>query len=531
MDTTASFISYQQTGWFSKIVTDYIAGDKKLQPFYNHPVSLDGMKAAIEQRKLFKTDRSLLSTIFEEQYKNTVLTERQKDNIDKLRSENTFSICTAHQPNIFTGPLYFIYKILHAAKLAEELQQAFPENDFVPVYYMGSEDADLDELGHIFINGEKYEWITSQTGAVGRMKVDKALVQLMELISGQLLVHSFGAEIIDLVKHCYHLNTTIEQATFKLVNALFADFGLLILLPDNAIVKKAFAPVIKKELTEGFSHPAVQQTVSQFPEEYKVQASGRAINLFYLIDDKRERIELEGEYFSIVNTTLKFSKNEILKELDDHPERFSPNVILRPVLQETILPDIAFIGGGGEIAYWLELKKVFEGVSVPYPMLIVRNSFMLADQASQVQAAKLKFTMEQLFAPQLELINELVKRDSTIQLDLEKEKQRLIDLYKSIQTVAGTIDVTLQTHTKVLQTQAMKKIEALEKKMFRAQKRKFEAQQRQLEKLKKELFPNNSLQERVGNLMPFYATHGKDFIEMIYSHSKGLQQEFGVILE
>jgi uncharacterized protein YllA (UPF0747 family) len=164
-------------------------------------------------------------------------------------------------------------------------------------------------------------------------------------------------------------------------------------------------------------------------------------------------------------------------------------------------------------------------------MLIVRNSFMLVSKALQASTKKLQLEYADLFATELQLVNHLVKRDSTIQLSLEKEKENMIALYDQIKKIAGGIDASLLTHTGALETQAVKKLTALEKKMFRAQKRKFEAQQRQLEKLKKELFPNNSLQERVGNLMPFYASHGKDFIKMIYSHSKGLRQEFGVILE
>ena len=179
IDIKTQFIPYQATGYFSKIITDYIAGNPMLQPFYEHPVSIEGIKAAIEKRKLFASDRTLLAEIINKQYENIELTARQKNYISQLGNNNTFTICTAHQPNIFTGHLYFIYKILHTVKLAEELQIALPENNFVPVFYMGSEDADLEELGHIFINGEKFEWATQQTGAVGRMKVDKALVQLM----------------------------------------------------------------------------------------------------------------------------------------------------------------------------------------------------------------------------------------------------------------------------------------------------------------------------------------------------------------
>ena len=531
MNTKAQFFSYGQTGSFSKILTDYIAAEEKLQPFYTHPVSIDGIKASIEKRKLFQTDRILLVEILKDQYQNSHLTNKQNQNIIDLSSNNTFTICTAHQPNIFTGQLYFIYKILHAVKLAEELKTQLPENNFVPVYYMGSEDADLDELGHIFIKDEKYEWVTKQTGAVGRMKVDKALLELMESFSGQLSVYPFGNEVISLIKKCYQIGFTIEDATFLLVNELFADYGLLILLPDSAAVKNAFAPIIKKELLSGFSHVAVKETVAEFPAIYKVQTSGRDINLFYLIEDKRERIEQVGDEYLVVNTQLKFTKQDILTELETHPERFSPNVILRPVLQETILPDIAFIGGGGEIAYWLELKKVFNVAEVPYPMLIARNSFLFINKELQELSTKLHLDFIELFKPELTIINQLVKRDSSLQISLEKEKATINELYDQLKTIVGKIDVTLQTHTEALQKQALKKIVALEKKMLRAEKRKFETQQRQLKNLKTSLFPNNNLQERVVNMMPLYALWGKDFIKMIYDHSKGLNQQFGVILE
>ena len=174
MDCTAQYIDYRQTGYFSALVTDYISGEELLAPFYKHPASVAGIKAAIDARKKYPTNRKLLVEVLTKQYASIAASDKVKANIDKLLLENTFTITTAHQPNILTGPLYFIYKILHAIKLAELLAAEMPGSAFVPVYYMGSEDADLDELGHVFINGEKHQWQTKQTGAVGRMKVDKA---------------------------------------------------------------------------------------------------------------------------------------------------------------------------------------------------------------------------------------------------------------------------------------------------------------------------------------------------------------------
>ena len=531
MNTTASFLSYDQTGYFSKIVSDYVKQASQIQPFLSHPVSIEGMKASIDARKNFPTNRALLVNVLRKQYADVAVSEAVAKNIDLLLHQNTFTLCTAHQPNIFTGPLYFIYKILHVAKLSAQLKTSMPENNFVPVYYMGSEDADLDELGHVYIEGEKYEWQTQQTGAVGRMKVDKALIKLMDSLSGQLLVQPFGAVIVDLMKSCYKEGITIEHATFQVVHQLFADYGVVVILPDNAALKASFIPVIGRELMEEFSHGLVAETIAAYPAEYKAQASGRELNMFYLIDDKRERIEKQQNVWTVLNLNIQFTKQELTEELRQHPERFSPNVILRPVFQEWILPNIAFIGGGGEIAYWLQLKKVFESVSVPYPLMVLRNSFMFVRKQAQHLADKLQISYIELFQSELDLINQLVKRDSLLQVSLAEEQLQLADFYKHLKTVSGKIDVTLSKHAEALQTQAQKKLGALEKKMLRAEKKKFEAQQRQLAELKAQLFPSNNLQERIDNLMPYYAKWGKDFISMLYNHSNGLEQEFGILVD
>ena len=531
MNCISSYLTYAQTGYFSRTALDYVQQLPSIQPFYNHPVSFEGIKSAIAERKQFPTNRKLLVTILQKQYESVQVSKLVADNIESLQLENTFTITTAHQPNIFTGPLYFIYKILHVAKLAEQLKVEFPENNFVPVYYMGSEDADLEELGHIFHHGEKIEWGTSQTGAVGRMTVDQSLVKLLDNLAGELSVYPYGAEIIRLMKECYLEGATIEQATFQLVNHLFESFGVVVLLPDNALVKAAFVPVMERELLDCFSQDSVQQTVAQFPAEYKIQASGRELNLFYLLNGQRERIELTNGVWTVLNTELKFTKEQILAELNSFPDRFSPNVILRPVLQEWILPNIAFIGGGGEIGYWLQLKKVFEKTAVPYPMLVVRNSFLLIPKEIQQLIAQLQINQADLFKTELELINQLVKNGSLLQLDLTKEQLQLTEFYEKLQSIAGAIDNTLTGHVASLQLQSAKKMAELEKKMLRAEKKKFEAQQRQLHKIKTQLFPNNNLQERMDNLLLYYAKFGKQFLQVVYENSPGLAQQMVVLTE
>ena len=375
MDCT--YLPYQQTGYFSKLITDYLQRSANLRSFYEHEVSIEGIKAAIQQRQTFNQNRGVLVDVINKQYQGLTITPAVEQNIQSLLQPNTFTITTAHQPVIFTGPLYFIYKILHIVKLAESLHQQLPEYHFVPVFYMGSEDADLDELGTINVSGKQYKWNTTQTGAVGRMKVDKAFIALLNELSNQVGVEEYGSEIINLFKECYRLNTTIQQATLKVVNALFGEYGLIVLIPDNRELKSLFAPVIAKELTEQFSHKAVEESINELSQHYKVQAGGRDINLFYLVDDKRERIEKEDNIFTVQGIKKRFTKEEMLQELRTNAERFSPNVILRGAFQETVLPNIAFIGGGGELAYWMELKRVFKAIHLPYPILISGIHFCL----------------------------------------------------------------------------------------------------------------------------------------------------------
>ncbi|RYG01403.1 MAG: bacillithiol biosynthesis cysteine-adding enzyme BshC, partial [Chitinophagaceae bacterium] len=394
MAFSAKHISIKQSGFFTTIINDYVDGEAALKEFYIHPVNVDGIKAAIKERSDCNFDRKLINEVLSNQYSKVGIHPEVQKNLALLSDENTFTVCTAHQPNIFTGHLYFVYKILHAVRLAESLSKNIEGKNFVPVFYMGSEDADLEELGTIEVGGKTYRWNTGQKGAVGRMKVDNKLISLIDEISSQVSVQPYGVEIVQLLRNAYRLGETIEVSTFRLVNELFGRFGLIILLPDSKSLKGSFEPVLRKELEDEFSGKAVRSTLQRFPEKYKVQAGGRSINLFYLEDQIRERIERTETGFAVNNSALSFSKSEIENELKNNPESFSPNVILRPVYQEWILPNVAFIGGGGEIAYWLELKEVFRDAGVPMPVLVLRNSFMIVPEKLLKVAEKWNLQIE-----------------------------------------------------------------------------------------------------------------------------------------
>ncbi|MCX6212770.1 MAG: bacillithiol biosynthesis cysteine-adding enzyme BshC [Bacteroidetes bacterium] len=542
MKFKATPIAYRATGLFSNLVNDYMESKGEAASFVNYTPNIEGYKKAIEQRASFPTNRKVLVEVLQSQYtqlakdtnassllNNQVAFKLVNENVSLLLKENTFTVTTAHQPNIFTGPLYFFYKIIHTIHLATELKKQFPKNNFVPVYYMGSEDADLQEVGAYNLAGEAYQWNTKQKGAVGRMKVDDELNKLLLNLEGYWSVKSSGKEALEILKQAYQKGKTIAEATLALVHAYFGQYGLVVLQPDNVQLKALFVEVMEKELRTGFSQKAIQATKEKLASTYHVQSDGRDLNLFYLGDNTRSRIEKQGASYIVVDTNISFTEEEIVQELHAHPDKFSPNVILRGVYQETILPGIAFIGGGGELAYWMELKNVFNEVKVHYPILQLRNSFMLMNEKQTAHWNNLGFTLADLFKPVLELELDYIKSQTQENLALTNHIVSLNELYESIQQDVIKIDTSLGDHAKNLSIQAQKKLALLEKKMIRAEKRKQQTSIDRIQAIKGSLFPKNSLQERVENFAEWVGDYGWDWVEAIMQHSTTLNPSFTII--
>lgn len=530
MNYSAQWTSYRNTNAFSALATDYISQDDFLASFQQHPPSLQGISAAIKERALRPGNRKLLVEVLQQQYRHISSSERVMTNIAKLNAASTFTICTAHQPNLFTGYLYFIYKILHAIKVSDELKAAFPEYEFVPVYYMGSEDNDLEELNRIYLGGERLAWQTDQRGAVGRMRT-KGLEAVIKQIKGQLIIDKHGAELISLLERSYLEADTIQEGTFRFVDSLFNSFGLVVLIADTHLLKKEMTTIFEDDLFRHIPSNIVTNTIAALSDRYHIQVNPREINLFYMKDDIRERIIAENEIFRVNNTDIAFSRDEMNAELTDFPERFSPNVVLRGLFQEAVLPNIAFIGGGSEIGYWLELKDLFRHYNIPYPVLLLRNSFLIVEEKAATLMKKLDITVDQLFAGEPAVLNDLVRKNSGSQLTLETEKEQLSAFYDHLKTITAPIDPTLSIHVNALQKKAENAIEQLEKKMIRAEKRKHTEKTQQFLKLKSILFPNGKLQERVENILPYYARYGKEFIRLLYENSLTFEQEFTVLVE
>ena len=527
----AYYLPYSATRRFSNLVIDYLQGSENVATFFSYSPDESGIMAAVNDRKQFPVNRAALCEVLYEQYKNFPDTESVLENIALLKDENTFTICTAHQPNLGTGYLYFVYKILHAIKLAAELNQQISGSRFVPVYYMGSEDADLEELGTFRFRDKKFVWDAgSQSGAVGRMNTDSLQPLLQELFKlfGPPGIHKDRLEA--LLIDAYEGHTTIAEATQFLVHGLFGKYGLIVLNPDHALLKKEFVPVMKADLLEHPGAKIVEQTIGNMQERsYKAQAQPRRINLFYLKDNIRARIEKHDQKWLAVDTHLSWTKEELLTELKLHPERFSPNVILRPLYQEIILPNVAFIGGGAEVAYWLLLKDLFQYHQVFYPTVLLRQSIQWIHNEQSRLWKKTGLTLEEVFSPQHEAEKAYVYSHAERDWHLEEEMVMLEQFAERLRSKAASADPTLEQSADATIARIKHLMKALEEKILKAEKLKLQTGLNQVSRLQEAIFPGGTLQERVDNFMPFYLEYGPDFFDEILHKLEPLRNEFLVL--
>ena len=492
---TTRKIDFQDTHAVSSFFLDYIQQKDSLKKFYHHFPLKENFIHQIKEKSAFpQARRFVLVEELVKQYGDLKITESVKENIQSLKDQKTFTITTGHQLNIFTGPLYFIYKIITVINACKELKAAHPEYHFVPVYWMASEDHDYEEIKYFRLYGKKYIWETNQQGGVGRFHTED-FKNLLNEIPGE----------ISLFKEAYTKNKNLSAAVLQYVNTLFGEEGLVVIDADNRTLKKAFAPVIKDDLFTHSAKTIVDQTTQQLQTlGYHTQVNVREINFFYLTDGLRSRLEKTTGGFQVVDTDIKFTDAEIEKMISEEPEKFSPNVILRPLYQEMILPNLAYCGGPAELVYWLQLKRVFEKFEISFPILLPRSFAMVIDQPTLKKFEKTGLEIKDLFEEKNYLFNHWISKNSNHQLSLGKELESIQSTLNQIKERATKIDSTLTKFVGAETQRTINGLEKIEKKMLRAEKRLHSDKLKQLEAVKDTLFPNGSLQERTDNFLNFY---------------------------
>ena len=523
-------ISYQNSGYFSPLMNDYLDQKKELNSLYHRFPTLENFEnQIIEKKENFNNEnRTALVAALKKQYAGIKASDLTKQNIELLADGNSFTVTTGHQLNLFSGPLYFLYKIISTINLTAELKAKYPNYNFVPVYWMATEDHDFEEINYFSFKGKKFHWNRESTGPVGRLSTER-LNDFLEIFSLEIGSSTNANAIKKLFEDSYLKHENLADATRYLANELFGGSGLVILDADDQDLKRSFIPYIKDELLRQSSYKAVTETIEKM-NDYFVQVNPREINLFYIEDNLRERIILENGIYKINHTRIEFTESEILALLERNPEKFSPNVIMRPLYQEVILPNLCYIGGGGEIAYWFELKSFFASAEVTFPILLLRNSVLLATEKQNKKADKLNLSWSDLFSKQATLVNRITQKLSDFPIDFTEQKEALKKQFEALLELTNHTDKSFLGAVKAQEVKQIKGLETLEKRLLIAQKRKFHDELQRIIDLQNELFPNQSLQERQANFSEFYLENGERLIPKIMSQLKPLEQNFNIII-
>ena len=493
------------TGLFSPLFLDYLDQKEATFSLYSIYPSLKNFRQLLDRRKFDSKKRDVLVEVLTAQYQGLDRKTAVGENIDLLTKENTFTVTTGHQLNLMTGPLYFIYKIVSTINLAKKLRQEYPDVHIVPVYWMASEDHDFEEINHFVFDGKRYSWETAQRGAVGEFSLDKGLQNLMEEMPF----------IPDFFREAYGNSDTLADAVRNYVHYLFGEEGLVVVDANHPSLKALFAPVIKDDMLHQRANTLVQEQNDILEKlGYKPQIFPREINFFYLREGLRERIVfIEGSY-QVMNTETLWSHDALLEELDQFPERFSPNVVMRPLYQEYILPNVAYLGGPAEVAYWFQLTRVFDYYSVDYPAVMPRNFAVIVPKALNRKVKKLGLSAADIFKPFDKLRITYTLDHAETDLRLGKEREVWDKLMDQVAKIACKNDPTLVTSTKAAKVRGLKILEQLAKKFRQAEEVRQSTAISRLKEIKDGLFPGGVPQERKLNFLNFYLEN-PDFIQQL----------------
>ena len=532
-------LPFRETNYFSDFICDYLDEKPELKELYNRFPTLEKFKAQINEKSNChlepfdcaqdKHHRKVLANVLEQQYKDLKTSESTLQNIEDLKQENTFTITTGHQLNLFTGPLYFLYKIISTINLTKQLKEVYPNYNFVPIYWMASEDHDFEEINYFNFKGKKIKWNSGQTGAVGHFKTI-GLDEVFKVVSSEFGEGKYAEQLKTWFKEAYLNHDNLSEATRYLANALFGEHGLVILDADDSELKRLFIPQMQSELIDFKAFKNVSKTNKILEDlDLKIQVNPREINLFYIDKGLRERIVFEDDLFKVNNTDISWSKSELIDHLNEVPERFSPNVIMRPLYQEVILPNLCYIGGGGEMIYWLQLKSNFEAQGVTFPMLLLRNSALVKTKKQDEKLNQLNISDKDLFLDRNSFINKKVRKISNINIDFSEQINHLEKQFEDLYKLAEQTDKSFVGSVKAQEVKQIKGLKHLEKRLLKAQKRKLKDEIERCTDLQEQLFPSHSLQERNTNFSELYLEFGDGLIPKLMASLEPLNGEFSII--
>ena len=452
------------------------------------------------------------------------------ENIELLKKNNTIAVVTGQQLGLYSGPLYTLYKIFGALKLTDTLNKRYTEYNFVPIFWLEAEDHDFLEINKVRIIDKENNFFTHEylpedkpadknLGAMGSVIFDDFINNFNENIFSTLTLTEFTKNIQDIVFDTYKSGKTIEESFCLFIRKLLPDSGLIFLNPNSREIKRMLAPVFEKEINE---YPKTSEMVvnvsAELEEIYHAQVKARPINLFILHKKGRYLLEPSNKDYSLKGIRQKYTQLEIVEMLNTTPEIFSPNVILRPICQDFILPTFCYIAGPSEIAYFGQYKNVYKQFDVEMPLIYPRPGMTIIESKIQKVLNKYNLRVLDFFIKYDSLTTKVSEEISSIKIeDVFLEIDKTMDhLFKGLSERTSSIDKTLLGNLDKSREKISNTIDIFKDKLKEAQKRNNTIALDQLDKTLLNVFPKSNFQEREINIIYFLNKYNLNFIEKLY---------------
>jgi bacillithiol synthase len=532
--TPVEWLDYRQlppeSGGFSELFFDLLYEFKEVERFFPYnfrdPHAFQSMMSQIDGRSY---NRLLLVKVLEEQNREFGSTAKAIDNVSLLLKPTTYAIVTGQQVGLFGGPLYTVLKTITTIKLAERLKQKYPQSDFVPVFWIEGEDHDFAEMNHISLldvenKPARFEYLPGgemperNLGPIGELVFDSSLYQTVGNLEAALQKSDFTDEILRKLRECYLPGRTFNQAFTAWMSYLFEDYGLVFISSNNAELKKLLSPLFVKEIAE---FPKTSQTVirqsAELEDRYHAQIKAKSINLFLFHKGGRYLIEPREHDFSLKGTRHFLQKDELLRIAAETPELLSANVVLRPIVQDTLLPTLAYVAGPSEIAYHAQLKPVYEDFNTLQPIIYPRASGSFLEERVERVMEKYGLALSEFFEDGDKLTGKVAERISEIKADVlfGSATSSFHDALNELKFGLKEIDPTLLGALEGVKSKIDGNLSVLREKTVAAQKRRHETAMRQIERAIAGLLPNGVLQEREVNVIYYMNKYGPDLVKWL----------------
>jgi bacillithiol synthase len=506
------------------LVNRYLNKEEGMSPFCESFFTEDSFKKAIERRKNFPVNRGILHQVLDEQHREYYERFPQVAScVNAISDENTFTVTTGHQLCLATGPLFFIYKIASAVATARFISESEKIN-CIPVLWLASEDHDIEEISALHLFGKTVKYKGAYKGISGRLPTNdlqEFADELSQILGNSPQAGQWKKWLNEPLQKRKHLADVVRDWVLE----LFAEHGLLVLDANHPELKRELAEIAKREIREEISFREVSQTSERIKQELgltdnELPLQARTVNWFYIEEDGRYRIDKNESAYELHHHHRKFTAEELLNEIEQHPRKFSPNVILRPLYQEKILPNLSYIGGPGELSYWLLLKSTFDAHRVYFPVLQPRASFFQTKEKNLERLGQLGFSHNDLLKPAEELQHSFLAKNNFEPVVIAEEMKQLENLFSNLEERASQIDKGLITNILAEKQKSLNALQQIEAKINKSKKQTFDKDLQFIRMMKDSFFPTGLPQERVENVLPYLLVLNKEWINYLIAQSK-----------